>query len=210
MTTHQNMVDDVRAIFGDVAEVQVTDDDFIRWFNDAYIKIAQNSELLVGTDTPILTAGVKEYSLPADFLKFYRVTWDGNPLLRSTSSEMDQNYGGYLPEFSGTPTRYYFKTGFPAKILLFPTPDVVSAGLLVVEYIKRPTLIAALSEGTPFPEHILPAVKKFLLSKCYELDENWQQSARLEQEFFSEIRYQQNEAAHPFTDSYPAVKDVGD
>src|SRR5215212_5975441 len=59
----------IKRTFGDESGVQVTDEDIVRWINDAQRAIVtQNESLLEVTALASLVAGTQEYTLPADIL----------------------------------------------------------------------------------------------------------------------------------------------
>src|SRR5512138_1815684 len=59
----------VRRTFGDEAAVQVTDDDVIRWINDAQIEVVKHNEgALQKSDLIDLVANQSTYTMPTDLL----------------------------------------------------------------------------------------------------------------------------------------------
>ncbi len=59
----------VRRTFGDEAAVQVTDDDIIRWINDAQIEVIKHNEgALQKSDLLDLVANQSTYTMPTDLM----------------------------------------------------------------------------------------------------------------------------------------------
>jgi hypothetical protein len=63
----QDVANRVRRTFGDDGGVQVTDDDILRWVNDAQLQIStDNEELLETVATADIIQGQADYSIPSD------------------------------------------------------------------------------------------------------------------------------------------------
>jgi hypothetical protein len=76
---------------------------------DSLSTLAQNAGVLAPT-----------YALPSDFVREFRIEWNGIPLDKAHIREQSQIYDSALNNITGTPTRYWIENGY---IRLIPMPS---------------------------------------------------------------------------------------
>lgn len=200
----EDIVKDVQATFGDKHEIQIYIEDILRWINDAQLEVVRKTNCITDTDTPTIVVGTSEYDLPDDFLKFYRVRFDGVILEFSSEAEIAALYGNISNVPNSTPIRVYRK---PGKVCLFPAPDAVKT--FSNEYVKRPTLVDDVGDTLEIPEEMRQDIVEYCLSRAYELDDNLPSAQSKEQQFNRAIDASQSEFNNPRVDSYPSVRSTG-
>lgn len=162
----------VKRQFGDEAGAQITDDDIIRWVNDAQREIAINNELLQVKATADITSGTREYSLPQDILKLHSIKYNGLTLQGLTIQEADSLVSTHddpsvMP--SGTCTNFWV---WARTITLYPTPDANIASGLTLYYIRVPREVATTAEEPELPIQYHNKIVDYCIAQAYELDDN--------------------------------------
>lgn len=147
----------VRRIFGDEAAVQVTDDDIIRWVNDAQYEIVKNNDsALQKTDFVSLVNGQSTYVLPTDLLLLRSLRFKYTDMLSYSAlrfknmQEFDDSIDGWdgAVYLSAPPC---FFTMYEGKAILFPTPDQSVTNGLKVLYSQKPTDVVLTSDTLTLP-----------------------------------------------------------
>jgi hypothetical protein len=203
----EDILKDVQAIFGDKNEVQIEIQDLLRWVNDGQLQVAKDTGCIQRTQTISVLAGDFDHPLNQDFLKYVRVTWDGLPMLRSTSAELDEVFGdtSTVPILNGIPTRFYHRN---KTLFLYPSPE--RDGTLEILYTARPVDVVSTSQPLEIPGEMHPLLKNYLLSRAYELDENFAQASAKEAKFEKQVNEAKANEKNPHEDSYAAVRTLED
>lgn len=126
---------------------QWTDAQLRAWINEGARDLARKCEVLQDRDDIAVVAGTREYTLPTDLIRVYRVeyriTGDDSvyPLDYKDFNNMDGIWWTHQDISENTP-RYYTMWGFPPtlKIILYPTP--AQAGTLKVFNYRLPAELA--------------------------------------------------------------------
>ena len=209
MTTGQDLVDDVRAIFGDTFSVQVLDPDFIRWINDGLLEVARTVEYGATTSAPIpAVVGQMTYPLAPDFLKPSEVMFGGMLLIQSTKQKVDTwNRLRYnTPVSTGNPYWFYIE-GQNISFYPIPMDGTVS---FTYSYVPRPPTVTDLTTPLTYPPEILNDVKQFLLARCYEVDDNPNEADTREKKFRDQMFFSRDESKFPSDNSYPSIRELPD
>lgn len=176
-----NVADIIKRVqrqFGDDVEAQITQEDIVRWINDACLEIVSNNATNQGTlagQTDVV-AGTAEYVLPSDLYKIRGVRVNGKVVQATTYEQLvNTNQGAYSDTNSpveGTPQWYWVQD---YKINLYPQPNV-SLGTLDVMYIKRPDLMDVnLPTRQPdVPAEYHPRIVEYCIGQAMEADDNLQ------------------------------------
>lgn len=183
----QDVVTRVKRIFGDEAGVQITDEDIIRWVNDAQQEIALNNEqLMQAASTTDSVKNQAEYDLPADFSVLKYLMYKGFRLKKMTFQEFNEYIDGFTAEPGVSP----YGPGIPEifmvwenKLTVFPKPQESLTDGFKIYYIKTPASVGNLADGLTVPLQYHNAVVSYCLQQAYELDEDYQKSAAKKQEF---------------------------
>lgn len=183
----QDVVTRVKRVFGDEAGVQITDDDLIRWVNDAQEQIVMDNEgLMEATATADTVINQADYDVPADFSILRSLKYKGYRLKVMSFAEFNEYVDGYSaadgvsPYGSGIPEIFMV---WNQKITIFPKPNESLTGALTIYYIKHPPPVASLGDSLSVPIQYHNAVVKYCLKQAYELDEDFQKSTAMKAEF---------------------------
>lgn len=187
----QDVVTRVKRIFGDEAGVQVTNDDIIRWINDAQEQIAVDNEGLMETTAKAdIVQNQMEYDVPVDMSVLRSLKFKGYRIKPMSFAEFNEYIDGYSAEPGISP----YGPGIPeifmvweGKITLFPKPNESLTQALSIYYIKHPAPVATLADNLSVPLQYHNAVVKFCLKEAYELDEDIQKSQTKKGEFDQEM-----------------------
>jgi hypothetical protein len=195
----------VQRQFGDDTEAQITLTDIRRWANEGLLKIARETDALLDTTTIASIIGTSEYVLPADFLRVDRVAFDGVPLIRTTSQDLDMANPSrnVTPVIQALPTRFYIRR---KRVILYPAPDRVKN--ITVEYTARPNELVNAADVPEIPVEYHQDIIRFALSRAYELDGERTDAQTAMQEFNEGVGLARSEIDQPYTDSYPMIREV--
>jgi hypothetical protein len=161
----------VQRQFGDDVEAQITEEDIVRWINDACLDIASanstNQGYFIGT-TPVKT-GVRDYELPDDMLKLRSIRLDGGKLI-GTSYEQVNEVDDHMDAAVGKPTHYWI---FNKNVSLYPTPNQDYAALTIM-YTKTPDIMTVamktIEPDIPVQYHL--RLVEYCIAQAAELDDN--------------------------------------
>lgn len=187
----QDVATRVKRIFGDESGVQVTDDDIIRWINDAQEEIViKNEGLMEATATADVVINQPEYDFPDDLSVLRSLKYKGYRLKSMSLAEFNE----YIDGYSAAPGVSPYGPGIPEvftvweqKITLFPKPAESLTGGLTILYIKHPASVANLADDLSVPLQYHKAIVDFCLQQAYELDEDYQKSELKRNEFSAKM-----------------------
>lgn len=187
----QDVVTRVKRTFGDEAGVQITDQDVIRWINDAQEKIVLENEGLMETTASTDTVqNQMEYDVPSDMSVLRSLKYRGYRLKPLSFAEFNEYIDGYSAADGVSP----YGPGIPEifmvwnnKITLFPKPNESLTGGLTVYYIKHPESVGNLADALTIPLQYHNAIVKFCLKEAYELDEDYQKAQAVKADFENDV-----------------------
>lgn len=193
----------VKRQFGDEAGAQVTDDDIIRWVNDAQIDIAVNNDLLQVVGTSNISNGVSSYDFPTDLLTL-RAAKYLNYKLQSFSQEQ---LSALLPGFeasseTGVPTAFWVHE---RKINLYPTPSEDVTNGLSILYTKVPTTVTSVSDTPELPIQYHPRIVEYCIAQAAELDDNLNHYQLKMNQFKAGIDSMKDNTDWEERDEYPSI-----
>jgi hypothetical protein len=199
----------VRRTFGDDAGVQVTDEDILRWINDAQLQISvDNEELLETTATTDIVASVADYSIPTN-MNVLRSCMYNNFRIRGLSFAQ---FNEYIDGFKATSSQGGFGNGAPevfmvygGTITLFPTPSQSITGGLKIYYSKHPESVGNLADALTVPDRYHNSVVEYCLKMAYEMDENPDMAAYKKGEFASQVQKLKDQEKWTSTEYYPTI-----
>lgn len=178
----------VKRQFGDSDGRQITDNDILDWINIAQQEIVSQNAIMRESITSDVTAGQDVYTYPAQLIQYIEsLHYDGRPL-EGLSWQEAQEYilQHKLPEgqiaASGVPTIWYERAG---QITLWPKPQASVDDGLKLYYQARPADLASLAETLKVPDRYYQRVVDSVLSRAYQLDENWEAAQFKAQEFYT-------------------------
>lgn len=174
----------IKRVFGDESAVQLTDDDIVRWINDAQKEIAQqNDEVLETIATTASVSNQAEYTLPPDILRLRSVRY-GNLKLKGLSlQEADQqitNYENPASYRTGTPEVFWI---YANRITLYPTPNTSDPSNLKFYYTRIPAEVAVDADIPELHTKYHLRIVEYVLQQAYEMDEDWAASGNKSAQF---------------------------
>lgn len=216
----------VKRQFGDESGVQITDDDVLRWIQDALREIfLQNDDLNMTVFTQDTIAGQASYSAVASvvaspFGGIIRVEARQDafssyyPLKYMTQIEFEKTFIGWNgPDaITGTPqayTRSLQSGSWNGGITVYPVPDIAVVGGLRISFSRNTnalsTPLAADQLDSIIHQDYFTVILEYCLMKAYELDENWEAADRKGQYVQSTLNLLGYKLNHPNTEVYPSI-----
>lgn len=157
----------VRNIAGDTDVLQFTDDDIMRWINDAMRECAVDNDLLQKSASSTVTSGTSEYSLPTDILRLHSVKYNNQKLPILTLEEFDEQFTTDGTD-TGTPINCLIWAGV---VRLFPTPDN-STDTLKIDYIRTPADVTAPANTPDLPVGYHQRLLDYCLAQVAQQDDD--------------------------------------
>jgi hypothetical protein len=195
----------VQRQFGDDVEAQITEEDIVRWVNDACLEIATanstNQGYLLGTTA--VTQGVREYELPDDLLLLRSIRLDNSKLIGITYEQITE-LDPKLDSAVGKPTHYWV---YNKNINLYPTPDQAYSNLTIM-YTKTPDLLLVTMKNVEpdLPVQYHPRIVEYCIAQAAELDDNIAQYQQKMSQFQSGIMAAKSNSEQPESDGvYPSI-----
>lgn len=167
-----DIISRVKRTFGDESGTQITDDDIIRWINDAQNEIAQTVKLFETTGTQTTVAGTNDYFLPDTLIDLRAVYVDGRHLQYLAEREFDEYIRKVNAGTEASPGYPTYYTSWGNKITLYPGPGANSS--LEIRFICFPIQVAATTDDLPLPMRYHNRILEMVLASAHELDENYE------------------------------------
>jgi hypothetical protein len=201
----------VRRVFGDEAAVQVTDDDIIRWINDAQIEVVKNNDdALPSTALLNLVANQSTYALPTDLLILRSLRFKVPGMLSFSNlsyknmQEFDDSVDGWDGTAFGSGSPVFF-TRYAGNVILFPTPDTAMTSGLKVLYNQKPADVVLTSDPLSLPILYHNTIWKYCMWHASLMDEDHEPALMYQQNFQTDLdTLSENEAAAPVA-TYPTI-----
>lgn len=178
----------VKRIFGDEAGVQLTNDDIVRWVNEAQVDIASQNQVLQTTATLSVTAGTSTYSLTSVSPKIDEVAsilLDGRRVGNIPISQAEESISVADPEGTetGAPQFWYSWGG---DVIFWPKP--IRNYTMTLRYTAQPTDVTTTgTDVLALPNECFTDIVNFVLMKAYEMDENPEMMAVKQAEYSSSV-----------------------
>lgn len=178
----------VKRVFGDESGVQLTNDDIVRWINEAQMDIASQNQVLQTTATLSVTAGTSTYSLSSVSPKIDEIAsilLDGRRVGNIPISQAEESISLADPEGleTGAPQFWYSWGG---EVIFWPTP--LQNYTMTIRYTAQPTdVTTTASDVLSLPNECFTDIVNFVLMKAYEMDENPEMMAVKQAEYSSSV-----------------------
>lgn len=198
----------VKRQFGDTAGVQVTDTDIISWINDAQLEIAVNLKPIHGRADSATVANTYTYEYPAQsIVQIESIHYNGVKIENLTLALFEQMILSSDPKRTqtGVPSHWMEWAGV---ITLWPTPN--AAGTLTIFYTGMPTRVVTISDLLGLPDKHYESIIFYVMSKAYEMDEEFEQSTNQRQQFLGRILDQSDEERVSAHLTYPTITFIED
>jgi hypothetical protein len=178
----------VKRVFGDESGVQLTNDDIVRWINEAQVDIADQNQVLQATATLTLTPNVATYSLasvspPIDSIA--SILLNGRRIGYIPISQAEESISLADPEGLelGAPQFWYEWAG---EITFWPKPG--QAYNMLLRYTAEPTDVTTTSTDLlSVPDECFTDVCNYVLMRAYEMDENAEMMAVKQAEYSTSV-----------------------
>jgi len=199
------LVTAVQRQFGDDSGVQITRPDIVRWINQAGIDIARKTECVQDHKQADSVSGDGSYSLPTDFIRMRRVTFNDKVIPSTTLDIADQDWMSRdIPSgVQGTPQYYYI---WNSVLYLYPKPSQSSSGNLDIYYVRTPAAVSADEDIPEIPAKYHEFIVRYCLSKAKELNDEYDVARTVKVDYESDILDVKDEIARPNSRSYNAVR----
>lgn len=202
----------VQSILGDQAAVFIENGDVIDWINDGVTFINMRMGLVRGDNTTNSVLGQENYSLPVDFIRFVRTTYNGIVMTILDPVYLDLVFPNRdVSGTRGTP-RYYWVDG--RDIRIYPVPDTAIVGGLKYRYVKQPTFVTAngddIATVTGIPAFMHPLIVRFCILRGKEQDEEFDVVQAMEAAFNAYLAEIHHEAIRPYNQEYSSIRDVSE
>ena len=201
----KDVADSVKRQFGDEAGIQVTDDDIIRWINDAQLEILSQNRVLKGKSTTDLVSGQFEYPFPdVPILDVQSIWVDGQKVEYRSFNEFEEYVIGEDPNrtSSGTPTIW---TEWAGTLVFYPTPNTDGTANVTIYYTQGPTVVSTVNDQLSVPDIYVPRILEYCMGQAYELDEDYQASSMKMQQFSQGVGNLDFDGNDPKADTYPII-----
>ena len=164
--------------FGDESGVQITDADITRWTNQGCMEIVNKNPMIQATAAQDSIAGTQTYPVPPDIIQIESVMFDGNILQPRNFEGIRAELGTANTTQQGTPEYWYT---WADLIYLWPVPDTIKS--ITVNYSKTPKVVSTPADLLGLPDRYFDRVCEYVMSKAYELDEDWSAHQNQRQSF---------------------------
>lgn len=204
--TGTNVADVVKRQFGDPDGRQITDADILRWINTAQQEIVSQNPILKETIVTGVVAGQDVYTYPSQEVQYIEALhYNGVPLEPYTFQEA-QNYilqrKVETTVDNARPVIWYERNG---EVWLYPKPDKTIADILKMFYIKRPADLLSLADPIQLPDRYYQRIIDLVLSRAYQLDENWEAAKYKQAEYITGMDLLANQENVTQVSTYPSV-----
>lgn len=200
-------VSDVRsrvlATFGDTDNIQILDEDIIRWVNDAQREICTKFELLQVSATHDLVGLEDTYELPDQVYKVYSVVLNDKGLMQIQIQDMPD----YEKLDPGTPTSFLI---WDQKLVLIPKPATSKAGGLKIYYIRFPEPVSAIDQELRLPPEYFSYINDYTLSQAYLLDNDKDGYMLMQSKLNERFVDVYNDRVDDQANEYPQIREVFD
>jgi hypothetical protein len=204
--TGTNVADVVKRQFGDPDGRQITDADILRWINTAQQEIVSQNPILKETIVTGVVAGQDVYTYPSQEVQYIEALhYNGVPLEPYTFQEA-QNYilqrKVETTMENSRPVIWYERNG---EVWLYPKPDKTIADILKMFYIKRPADLLSLADPIQLPDRYYQRIIDLVLSRAYQLDENWEAAKYKQAEYITGMDMLANQENVTQVSTYPSI-----
>jgi len=212
----QDIVTRIRRTFGDEAAVQVTNDDIIRWINDAQVEIVKHNDgALQKSDLIDLVATQSTYVMPADLLLIRSLRYKFSDMLSfralkyKNMQEFDDSIDGWDGSAYNNGNPQFF-TMYEGKVILFPTPEYSVADGLKVLYNQKPTDVVTVADNLALPLIYHNTVVKYCLWQASQLDEDHEPAQMYRADFQGDMNLLKTRETTEATATYPTITVLAD
>jgi len=201
-----NIIKRTQRIFGDTVESQIFVDDIFDWINEAMRQIARDTEVLEGETDLNTSSSTGEITLPIDFIRAKRVNYLGQWIQQTTLADLDRVDfpNDALKVVNGQFANLWYVWG--NKLHIYPDPGLNQTGAIHLWYVRLPLEVNTQDDIPEIPDYMHEDLVRFCLMRARELNEEYDQSAKIEQEWKNRVAQTKEQSQNPYANSYPAVR----
>ena len=178
----------VKRVFGDESGVQITNDDIVRWINEAQVDISKQNQVLQTTATMNVTGGTATYSLTSVTPRIDSIAsilLDGRRVGNIPISQAEESISLADPESleTGAPQFWYEWGG---DITFWPKPN--KNYTMLIRYTAQPADVNTTTTTVlSVPDECFTDVCNYVLMRAYEMDENAEMMALKQAEYSTSV-----------------------
>jgi len=204
--TAQEIIDSVFRQFGDESGAQITQEDVIRWINEAQRDVVVNNrEVNQAIAEFATTAGTSVYDIATlipDILRIHSIYFKDKLIEMLSFEEAQSRMMDATAE--GDP-KYWFK--YAGQFNLWPSPSTDEDSALKVFYNRSPVAVTQGTDVLTVPENYYEAVNAFCLGKAYELDGDAQMLGIKKEDYNRNLTVNSMDHSNSYRD-FPTIREV--
>lgn len=165
-----NLRDDVETRLGDTTNTIWTEAELTAYIKEGYDELCLATEMLWKRSTTAITdvAGTATYSLPSDFHKIDRVTWQNRKIEPWTAREARER-NAYYRTIQGTVIAYTIEMDGLSTIRLIYVP-ATSGSNTIIEYFRRGATLSLDATQVEIPDRYTAYIVWYALARALERD----------------------------------------
>lgn len=205
--TYGELALEVKRLFGDESGVQLEPNDILRWANQGQRDINGRNKVLKTRSSAVTVAGTDLYTFPDDDIyEISSLQLDGQPLPNVEYPEAERRILSYDPNRTETGTPQYWYT-WGNEFWLWPKPNAVNNITLLYTKVP-PKLTGTDSEILALGDEYFPVLVDYVLSKAYEMDEDWTAAQNKGTAYENAINQQGEKERDAQDMTYPVIAEV--
>lgn len=161
----------VKRQFGDESGYQLTDGDITRWTNQAQTEIISKNKVTRSVSTQSISPNEYMFEKPEDSMQILSLSYN-NKLLSSIGFDEFQGMGfpvdGINKPEEGNP---YYWSMLGDKLIIGGKSS--EGATVTIVYVPMPQQVERDGDILTLPDRYYDRVLEFVMSKAYEMDENW-------------------------------------
>lgn len=194
----------VRKQFGDTSGAQIQDPDIYDWVSDAQVEIARKTECTKTHVQASSLSGRSTYTLPDDFLRVERVTYNDYKIEKTTQEELDQYIKGRdADNWTATPSMWY---EWGREITLYPSPADNGVNNIDIWYLKMPAAVTDMTTVLVLPDYLFEDIVRYCFAKAKESDDEMGEAQAVLSDLERRLTQSKFDAQVNDGDSYPSVR----
>ena len=195
----------VKRQFGDEAAIQITDDDIVRWVNDAQLEILSTNKLFKAKATTDLVSGTYEYTFPAVPILDVQAIWVDSVKVEYRTFQEWEEYVNKEDPYKTSQGAPKIWTEWAGSFIFWPTPNSNSTNGIAIYYTKGPAPIEDIGDLLTVPDLYYNRVVEYCMAQAYELDEDYQASTMKLTQFNEGVSLLANDENNTYVDVYPRI-----
>lgn len=190
----------VKRQFGDEFGAQITDEDILRWINDAMRDICLNNNLLEKKSTTAVVANQQDYSIPNDLLTLHTVRYGTLKLSAFSLQEADE----FISQESANTGDPLYYSLWANTLSLYPIPTTAATSLTLF-YTRTPLAVTSLADTPEIPAAYHLRLVEYCIAQAHELDADQEAYQRKMAQFKENVQSTKDNGEWDSRDFYPNI-----